>query len=180
MTCVARQVSGNLPGDVRPCQPGTTRRSRHDWSMRLLDRCRTRASIAFRHCARVVRGSLSTCMKPLQAAAASNLSALIVFLPNDCDIAPGVCGIASSNQQLVQLDKRRQINAWCAHEHPGASHRIEHPAGNGNHDTGRPLHLKKLARRSLLYASHDDRAAKIWMPSIMDFKLLPDMGRMNG
>jgi hypothetical protein len=91
-----------------------------------------------------------------------------------------VCGHSSVDQQPVQLGKRSQINAWRAHDHPGASHRIDHPTGNGNHDTGRPLHLKKLARRSLLYASHDDLAAKIWMPSIMNFKLLSDMGRMNG
>jgi hypothetical protein len=113
-------------------------------------------------------------------AVAGNLSNFIVFLPNDCDIVPGVCGVASVDQQPIQFDKCRQIDAWRAHDHSGASHRIEHPTGNGNHDTGRPLHLKKLACRSLLYASHDDFAAKIWMPSIMDFKLLSDMGRMNG
>ena len=113
-------------------------------------------------------------------AGARNLSAFIVFLPNDCDIAPGVCGVASGDQQFVQLDKRCQVDTWRAHDHPGASDRIEHPTGNANHDTGRPLHFKKLACCSLLHESHDDLAAKIGMPSIMDFKLLPDMGRMNG
>lgn len=113
-------------------------------------------------------------------AGAGNLSAFIVFLPNDCDIAPGVCGVASGDQQLVQLDKCCQVDTWRADDHPGASDRIEHPTGNANHDTGRSLHFKKLARRSLLDASHDDLAAKIGMPSILDFKLLPDMGRMNG
>ena len=36
MTSVARLDVENLPGQGRTCQPGTTRRPRHDWSMRLL------------------------------------------------------------------------------------------------------------------------------------------------
>ena len=43
-----------------------------------------------------------------------------------------------------------------------------------------PWMLKKSARRSLLHAPDDDLAAKIGMPAVMDFQLLPDMGRMNG
>jgi hypothetical protein len=33
-----------------------------------------------------------------------------------------------------------------------------------------------LARRSLLYATHQDLAAEIWMIPVVDFQLLPDMG----
>ncbi len=36
MTCVARRGLGKLRSDGRWCQPGTGRRPRHDWSMRLL------------------------------------------------------------------------------------------------------------------------------------------------
>ncbi len=36
MTCVARLDVENFPGQGRPCQPVTTGRPRHDWSMRLL------------------------------------------------------------------------------------------------------------------------------------------------
>jgi hypothetical protein len=42
------------------------------------------------------------------------------------------------------------------------------------------LHAKKLARRPLFYATHQDLAAEIWMIPVVDFQLLPDMGRMNG
>ena len=62
----------------------------------------------------------------------------------------------------------------------GANHRIEHPTGDGYDNAGRPLHLKKLARRSLLHAPHHDLVAEIWVIPVMDFQLLPDMGRMNG
>ena len=36
MTSVARRDVENLPVKGRSCQPGTTGRPRHDWSMRLL------------------------------------------------------------------------------------------------------------------------------------------------
>jgi YD repeat-containing protein len=44
-------------------------------------------------------------------------------------------------------------------------------------------HLKrrqKSTRRSLRYAPDNDLAAKIGMPAVLNFQLLPDMGRMNG
>jgi hypothetical protein len=39
---------------------------------------------------------------------------------------------------------------------------------------------KAPAKRSLLHATHQDLAAEIWMIPVLDFRLLPDMGRMNG
>jgi len=42
------------------------------------------------------------------------------------------------------------------------------------------LHLKKLARRSLLDATHQNLATEIGMIPVEDFQLLTDMGRMNG
>jgi len=41
-------------------------------------------------------------------------------------------------------------------------------------------HLKKLACRSLLEATHQNLAAEIGMIPVEDFQLLPDTGRMNG
>ncbi len=37
MTCVARRGQGIVLADAWSCQPGATRRPRHDWSMRWLD-----------------------------------------------------------------------------------------------------------------------------------------------
>src|ERR1700675_1898807 len=113
-------------------------------------------------------------------AAAGNLRDLIAFLPNDCDIVPGVCGVGRTDQYPLQLDECGQIDARRADCHSSANHRIEHPTGDRYHDACRPLHAKKLARRSLLHATHQDLAAEIWMIPVVDFQLLPDMGRMNG
>ncbi|WP_208722858.1 hypothetical protein, partial [Rhizobium vallis] len=40
--------------------------------------------------------------------------------------------------------------------------------------------LEKLARCSMLYPPNVDLAAKIRMPTIINFQFLTDMGRMNG
>ena len=111
---------------------------------------------------------------------AGNLRCVISFLPNDRGIAPGVCGVGSGYQQPFQLDQRCQIDAWPPHAHSSANHGIEHPVGDGNDDTGRPQNLKKSARRSLLHAPDANFGAKIRVPPVMHFQLLPDMGRMNG
>lgn len=104
----------------------------------------------------------------------------IVFLRNDCDIAPGVCGLDRAFQPTLQLNQRGHVNARRADRHAGANHGIEHPAGDRNHDAGRPLHLKEWASCALLNPTNQNLAAAIWMPSVVDLQFLTDMGRMNG
>ncbi len=111
---------------------------------------------------------------------AGNLRCVIAFLPNDRGIAQGVCRAGWAYQQPLQLNQSCQIDAWRTQHHSSADHGIEHPVDHGYDDTGRPQNLKKSPRRSLLHAPDDNFAAKIRVPSIMDFQLLPDMGRMNG
>jgi len=81
---------------------------------------------------------------------------------------------------IVTVYECGHIDARRADCHSCANHRIEHPTGDRYHDACRPLYAKKLAGRSLLYATHQDLAAKIWMIPVVDFQFLPDMGRMNG
>jgi hypothetical protein len=104
----------------------------------------------------------------------------MAILRNDCEFAPGVCEVSRLYQQPFQLDECCEIDAWRADCHAGANCRIEHPTGDGHHDAEGTLHLKKLACRPLLYETHQNLPAKIGMASVMDFQLLPDMGRMNG
>jgi hypothetical protein len=91
-----------------------------------------------------------------------------------------VCGLDRTYQQPLQLDERSQIDARRANGHPGANHGIEHPTSYRDHDAARPLHFQKLACRSMLHSAYGDLTAKIWVPLVVDFQLLPDMGRMNG
>ena len=110
----------------------------------------------------------------------SSLGRVVVILPKDSGIAPGVCGVAGAHQQPLQFEKCREIHARRALEHRGANDGIEHPISNGNNHARRTHDAQKSTRRSLRYAPDDDRAAKIGMPAVMDFQLLSDMGRMNG
>jgi hypothetical protein len=104
----------------------------------------------------------------------------MVILPNDSGIAPGVCGVGGAHQQPVQFNKCHEIHARRALGHRGANDGIKHPVSNGNNHARRTHDAQKSPRRSLRYAPDDDLAAKIGMPAVMDFQLLPDMGRMNG
>jgi hypothetical protein len=91
-----------------------------------------------------------------------------------------VCGVCDAYQQPVQLDKRCQFHAWQAHDHSTANQRIKHPTGNRDHDPLWPQYRKKLTRRSLFNPPDVDPATEIRVPTVMDFQLLSDMGRMNG
>jgi hypothetical protein len=113
-------------------------------------------------------------------ATAGILGVCIAFLQSDHVIAPGVCGLNRNYQQPIQLDESGQIDARRPNGHPGADRGIEHPAGHRDHDAGWSKHLEKLAGCALLHSADIDFTAKIWMPFVMDFQLLPDMGRMKG
>ena len=103
-----------------------------------------------------------------------------MILLKDFGIAPGVCGVGGAHQKPPQFEKCREIHARVALGQPSAHDRIKHPVSNGNNHARRNQDAQKSTRRSLRYASDDDLAAKIGMPTILDFQLLPDMGRMNG
>ena len=63
---------------------------------------------------------------------------------------------------------------------PAANDGIEHPVCNGNDHARRTHNAQKSTRCSQRYAPDDNLAAKIGMPAVMNFQLLPDMGRING
>jgi len=104
----------------------------------------------------------------------------MVILPNDSGIAPGVCGVGGAHQQPLQFNKCREIYARRALGHRGANDGIKHPVGIGNNHARRTHDVQKSTCRSLRYAPDNDLAAKIGMPAVLNFQLLPDMGRMNG
>ena len=99
-----------------------------------------------------------------------------MLLINDSGIATGVCGVGGAHQQPLQFYKCSEIHARYALGHRGANDWNS----NGNNHARRTHDAQKAARRSLRRTPNDDLAPKIEMPAVMDFQLLPDMGRMNG
>jgi hypothetical protein len=61
----------------------------------------------------------------------------------------------------------------------GASDRIQHPRRYYGHHAGRRLDVGNAASITLLAAANPDTTPKERVPPIMDFHLLPDMGRMT-
>jgi hypothetical protein len=82
--------------------------------------------------------------------------------------------------QPPEFRQRREINLWTANAHFGADDGIQHPVSDRDDNARRAFHLEKLPRYALLHPPHADFQAEIRMPTIMNFPLFPDMGRMNG
>jgi hypothetical protein len=101
-------------------------------------------------------------------------------LLNDSGIAPGVRRVGGAYQQALQFNKCREVHARRTHGHPGANDGIEHPVGNGNDHARRTHNAQKSTGCSLCYPPDADLTAEIGMPAVLNFQLLPDMGRMNG
>jgi hypothetical protein len=101
-------------------------------------------------------------------------------LPCDSIIARGICGNSTQRDQPLEFRQRRKINLWLANFHIGADEGIHHPARNRDDNARGAFHLEKLTSPPLLYPPHDDLPAEIGMPTIMNFPLFADMGRMNG
>ncbi len=57
---------------------------------------------------------------------------------------------------------------------------VHHPLRNRDNHPIRPLHLEELAGNTLLDPPHDDLPAEKGMPTVVNFPLFADMGRMNG
>jgi hypothetical protein len=104
----------------------------------------------------------------------------IIFPPNESIIAWGFSGPASLDQRSLQFQQRSQIDARHTRCHLRTCDRIEHPTRDADDDARWPLNQHKLAGCSLLYPPNNDLMSEKPMPRIMDFQLLPDMGRMNG
>jgi len=104
----------------------------------------------------------------------------IDFLPRDSTFASGVSEISSPSDQSPEFRQRHEINPRPANSHFGAYDGIQHPASHRDNNAGRAFHLEKLPRHALLHPPHAHLQAEKGMPTITNFPLFPDMGRMNG
>jgi hypothetical protein len=95
-------------------------------------------------------------------------------------LAQEVSVLAGSDQNLRQFYQRSHVNARRTDCHLCARDGIEHPVGHEQKNAGRIPHLYELAVRSPVNVVNNNLASKTRMPWIVDFQLLPDMGRMNG
>jgi hypothetical protein len=95
-------------------------------------------------------------------------------------LAREVSTVAGPIQNLSEFNQCRHINARRTNRHLRARDRVEHPAEDEQKHAVWIPHVHELAVCSSVYAVDHNLASITRMPRVMDLRLLPDMGRMNG
>jgi hypothetical protein len=80
----------------------------------------------------------------------------------------------------MQFAQRCYGHPRVSEYHPCAHDRIEHPARYHPDYTSTRFNMDNAVTTALFNVSNLDPAAIQRVPTIMDFHVLPDMGRMNG
>ena len=104
---------------------------------------------------------------------------LILLLAMGVMDTAGASSKSALQQQLIQFHKGSDRCARSAKAHTRAGGSVKHPGGHDNDDAGVDLKVDNLASCTLLavLASHTTAVQRV--PAVMDFDLLPDMGRMT-
>jgi len=79
----------------------------------------------------------------------------------------------------MKISQTGKIDRRTAERLRGAGDRIKHPGGEDDRRARFALNDGHLSSRSPLSVKLPDLAAIQRVPPVMDFHLLPDMGRMN-
>jgi hypothetical protein len=87
--------------------------------------------------------------------------------------------IAVFDQQTLQVGESRHRYAWWTHGEGRADSRVQHPAGDHDDDAVADLYVDKVTGGPALAIHAAQSSAVQRMPTVEDFDLLPDMGRMN-
>jgi hypothetical protein len=95
-----------------------------------------------------------------------------------------VAGAAStqtaSPQKVIEISKRRDGCARHPDLHGGTSRGIEHPFGHNRENARQHLNVHEPAGLAAINPLDPDAPPKQRMPAVMDNRILPDMGRMDG
>jgi hypothetical protein len=83
------------------------------------------------------------------------------------------------DQELVKLKQRGKRYARGAQVHRRANHRVYHPRWSGNDMPRRDAEMNDPTIGAFFAVLAAKPASEIRMPAVMDFDLLPNMGRMT-
>ncbi len=115
------------------------------------------------------------------AGGSAGVGRLLILLPlDDCRIVPGASSESALDQQAMQLNQRGYRHARRPKPHSSAGDGIEHPCRHHDDYAGCYLDVNDLAAGAPLNILPSNAAPIECVPAIMDFDLLPDMGRMTG
>ena len=79
----------------------------------------------------------------------------------------------------MQVRECLHADLRSAQFHMGASHSVEHPTSDHDHDAWCDLDMNDFAVGALLAVLATDTTSIQWMPAVEDLNFLPDMGRMT-
>jgi hypothetical protein len=104
---------------------------------------------------------------------------LILLLLDDGGIARGVSSETALDQQVMKVSERRGRHARRAERHSGARRRIEHPRRHHHDHAGLHLDVDELAPGAPLRVVAANTPPLKRVPSVTNFDVLPEMGRMT-
>jgi len=79
----------------------------------------------------------------------------------------------------MQISQGIHRDSWCSDGHARADAGVEHPVRQHRYDAGLDLDVHNATSRALLAVVSSCASAVKWMPEIVNFNFLPDMGRMT-
>jgi hypothetical protein len=79
----------------------------------------------------------------------------------------------------MQISQRIHGDSRCSEGHAAADTGVEHPIRQHRYDAGLDLDVHDATTRTSFAVVSSHAAAVKWMPRIVDFNFLPDMGRMT-
>jgi hypothetical protein len=79
----------------------------------------------------------------------------------------------------MQISQGIHRDPRCSEGHAGADAGVEHPVRQHRYDAGLDLNVHDATTRTSFAVVSSHASAVKWMPGIVDFNFLPDMGRMT-
>jgi hypothetical protein len=104
----------------------------------------------------------------------------IWLLLDDVGIAIGASPKSTFKEQSVQIPQGARRNARRSEFHAGADTGVKHPSRQYRYDAWCDLDMDNTAANPLLAVLRAQTAPVKRVPTIVNFKFLPDMGRMTG
>lgn len=102
-----------------------------------------------------------------------------MLLLRDLKVARRASPKSAFHEKCVQLPQGAYGNARFAKFHACAESGISHPGRQRRDYTWSNFNMKYITIAAATLLVQSQTTTVVWMPSIVDFDLLPDMGRMN-
>jgi hypothetical protein len=95
-------------------------------------------------------------------------------------VAGAVSTQTASPQKVIEISKRRDGCARHPDRHGRTGRGIEHPFGHNRENARQHLNVHEPTGLAAINPLDPDTPPEQCVPAVVDYKILPDMGRMDG